>query len=519
MALAPFFEKTALAASHLLRGFDADAFRQTLESHVVGVSFDADAVRSSEGKVTLELAVNLLARLYPRIAIAARGEPDGAETARLTALARAINPHIEILDRTEDATVCLAVGSTPVLPNLAVVYVGSDGWIVGVSPDAPVGSGNSTNSLGACAAACFGTANVFRVVFSDQISRGELDATWRASLLDLDRQNACPPNPGLEKVDLGESHLIGVGAIGNAAVWGLARLPFLRGTLHLVDHEAVDDTNPQRYVLTELKDIGTPKVLLGERVLRSTNLEVHPHAQTWGQYLRERSDWRLDRVAVALDTPEDRCAVQAALPRWIVNAWTQPEDLGVSRHAFLGDQACLMCLYMPEKERPDLDDEMVRALRLPPEALRDVRTLLVNGNPIGLEWIERIAEANRLPADFLHQFKDLPIHAFYQRAVCGGAMLALGANDDGVRHAEVPMAFQSALAGILLAAELVAHAAGARDVAPPAATKINLLAPLGTDLSLPAPKHPKGRCICQDEDYRAAYQEKYTASESMARAQ
>lgn len=509
MALAPFFDKAALAASHLLPGYDSEAFKRVLEAQVVGIIFDDDAVKTSEGKVTLELAVNLLARLYPRIAVAAWGDDSRREGMRLHELARAINPQIEIAETVDAATVCLAVGSSSGPADLPVTYMGSDGWIVGVSPNTPVGSGNSGNPLGACAAACFGAADVFRTVFSDQLQNMTSDAGWRSSLLDLGLDGDGLPNPDLQAVDIGESHLVGVGAIGNAFVWALARMPFLRGTLHLVDHEEVDTTNPQRYVLTDLTDVGASKVDIARQALADTHLTVYPHPLTWGQYLHQRADWNLERVAVALDTPEDRCAVQAALPRWIANAWTQPEDLGVSRHAFIDDQACLMCLYMPDKARPNMDEEIASALRLPADVKREIRSLLVNGNAVGPEWTERVASANGLPPKALADFQGLPMHAFYQRAVCGGMMLALGAPTERSQRTEVPMAFQSALAGVMLAAELIANASGIKEAPPPVTTKVNLLRPLGSYLSLPEPKHPSGRCICQDEYYQAAYRRKY----------
>ena len=66
------------------------------------------------------------------------------------------------------------------------------------------------------------------------------------------------------------------------------------------------------------------------------------------------------------------------------------------------------------------------------------------------------------------------------------------------------MAFQSALAGILLAAELITDAGGLRSVQPPAQTEIDLCRlAIGGDtvvrLNTPAAKNFSGRCICQDD--------------------
>jgi hypothetical protein len=71
------------------------------------------------------------------------------------------------------------------------------------------------------------------------------------------------------------------------------------------------------------------------------------------------------------------------------------------------------------------------------------------------------------------------------------------------------MAFQSALAGIMLAAEIVKFAGGARPAENAVSTKIDLLRSLGGILSQPEAKHPSGRCLCQDGDYLRAYKEKY----------
>jgi hypothetical protein len=81
--------------------------------------------------------------------------------------------------------------------------------------------------------------------------------------------------------------------------------------------------------------------------------------------------------------------------------------------------------------------------------------------------------------------------------------------------ATVPMAFQSALAGIMLAADLVKHAQGEPD-APTVATRINLLRRLGTHLADPHAPDATGRCICGDADFRAAYEAKYSSAHQSA---
>ena len=73
----------------------------------------------------------------------------------------------------------------------------------------------------------------------------------------------------------------------------------------------------------------------------------------------------------------------------------------------------------------------------------------------------------------------------------------------------MPLAHQSALAGILLTARLVADASGHRRNEATQITRINVLRPLGQDLVQPAAKDPRGICICQDVVYQRAYQAKW----------
>ncbi|MGC4044850.1 MAG: E2 ligase fold family C protein [Armatimonas sp.] len=536
MALADFLDKAALAASHVLSGFDPAVFTAILDEQVVGVFFDEAGIASTEGAVTLELAVNLLARLYPSLALIPLGKNDAGESYlgdhldALASIARAINPKIQVVTDPSHVTVGIAVGSTaPPTSTSPVLFVGSHGWVTMVSPEHPVGSGISGNPFGAAAAACFAAANVFRIVFTGQLQRGELDQAWHLSLLDLlptftadaafhakTNPTAELLNPEWETVDIGEVHLAGVGAVGSSAVWTLSRAATaggLSGTLHLIDPETYDVTNLQRYVLPTRADVETSKALRAAAAFPvGGNFNAIAHVQRWDEYLAERNtvgwDWKLDHVAVALDSGDDRCSLQAALPRRIVNAWTQTGDLGISRHDFLGNQACLMCMYFPNGPRKGRHELIAEAVGLP-ELASEMAQLLYSGAPLGAEWISRLAQATGVSVESLQPFQNEPLEGFYSKAVCGGMILAAGGGARPVGRAEVPLAFQSALAGVLLAAEVVAYVGGLRPEPMATTTKIDMLRPLGRHLSLPEPKHPSGLCICQDPGYISAYQQKY----------
>jgi molybdopterin/thiamine biosynthesis adenylyltransferase len=526
MPLAPYFDKIALSAATVLRGFDRNNFAVALDQHVIAIMFDDRATLTAEGRISLELTVNVCSRLYPKIALQGLERRATQLVPQMEALSRAINPNIELVP-TSAATECIVVGDTRTKATATTIYVGSDGWIVRVSQDGPVGCGSTSNPLGAAAAACFGAANIFRAVFSDQLQGATLDRYFQISLIDFDPENSRPHNPWIEDITLGEAHLVGAGAVGNGALWTLARFPEVQGTLHVIDGERVDATNPQRYVLAKYRDEGTWKGVLAKREFSrfESRVEIHPHHMRWGNYLASHAEpWQIEYAAVALDSARDRIAVQAALPAKVVNAWTQAGDLGISRHEFLGNGACLACLYLPDGATKNEDQLVAQAIGLTGREM-EVRKLLYTGDPIGSDLLQQIAAALEVPLEPLLPFSGCPLRSFYTEAICGGIVLSLqvpsnnGAKNASVcataknpswRGTEVPMVFQSALAGVLLASVMVADAAG---LSGPVGTKtvIDLLKPLGTSLTIPTAKHPSGRCICQDADYQRVFRDRHTS--------
>jgi hypothetical protein len=106
------------------------------------------------------------------------------------------------------------------------------------------------------------------------------------------------------------------------------------------------------------------------------------------------------------------------------------------------------------------------------------------------------------------------LRVFHSRVVCGGALIRLSHGDGQADTVvEVPIAFQSALAGILLGAEIVIDAASLRDEGsrdtPPVRTVIDLLRPLPQYVNPPAGRSSDGHYLCADPDRLHVYREKY----------
>ena len=179
----------------------------------------------------------------------------------------------------------------------------------------------------------------------------------------------------------------------------------------------------------------------------------------------------------------------------------------MSRHPDFLDAPCLACLYLPDGERPSYSHRVATEIGLPDQEPR-IRGYIDRRKPVDPDLLSDIATANDIPTDELARYQGQPIDAFYAAFVCGGHRLRVGGAGP-TREIDAPLAFQSALAGVLLAAEIVADAGGLRSADTPTLTRADVLSTPGVFESDTEPKGLQGRCICRDDDFRARYAEKY----------
>lgn len=102
---------------------------------------------------------------------------------------------------------------------------------------------------------------------------------------------------------------------------------------------------------------------------------------------------------------------------------------------------------------------------------------------------------------------------FYSEFVCGGILLSKSNSNNEIDNIEAPLAFQSTLAGILLASELVMYRTGIRTIEFKNYTQIYPLLPFKRDknpYNHTSGKDKTGICICNDEDFRKEYAKKFS---------
>lgn len=502
MAIANFFDKIALGASQLLKNYNQESFQRILLSHRIMVYFDEKTAESYEGKVTIELLIRLLSRLYPNLQI--KQNVDGDIEQRLIELAKQINP--EINTAAVEPSACIVVGQSKCPFDVPCFYIGSDSWVSHFSPNNPVITSNSNNPIGAAASACFGVANLFRLIFREQLPYSETDEAFSLSLLDFSYGNLGQGSI-LPKISIKDTTLVGLGAIGNGVSWTLAKIENIDGGVNLVDHEPVSLSNLQRYILCDQNSIGKPKVEIAENFLTTEKLKANPINKKWKQHISENLHSKIETIAVCVDNPDDRIFIQGILPKKLFNAWTQQENLGVSRHIDFVNAPCVCCLYLPTTAKKSRSQEIADNLNLSGSE-RIIRNYLANRKPLDEALLNLIAQANEIPVEKFKQFLNGSIEIFYSEVVCGGLLISnTNSCEKQNQNMEVPCAFESALSGILLAAELIKESIGYNRDEETTTTRFNLIRSNADYLNFSENK--KANCICADPIFKEVYREKW----------
>jgi len=486
LALAPFFDRVyGAVGGHL--SVSRESLISVLDKVSIGISCAPSL--SWNDQCIAELTTNLLARLYPRIAIAA----DSSLAPVLRKLALQINPSIEF---SEDALGCNTICVGDVLAR-GGIYPSASGWVARLDHEGPRASGVN-NPFSAAASAAFACAELFRRVFLQCGPERDISL----SLLDFSKDR------GLE-MKLAERHVgnvafVGVGAVGNAAIWTLARDVTLNGTLLLVDHETLSLSNLQRYVLGTCADVSKHKVKLAKSTLRHSKLQVQCFPKKLETFANKHATSEFPTICISVDNIPSRRAAQALLPRLAINGWTGDRALGVSWHVFSRNASCLACLYHPRGQGLSAVEQAARALGLSADR---AAILWLTRLPLADEDIKFAAKALEVPESRLSPWRGKPLGELYTDVVCGAVPLDVG----GLGKVEtVPLAHQSALAGILMAAELVKRT----DAELAELSQPESLVTWDDVTSAPPSlwRKPRAReegCICGDEVYQSVYKQKW----------
>jgi hypothetical protein len=150
-------------------------------------------------------------------------------------------------------------------------------------------------------------------------------------------------------LDLGRVDIISGGAITNATIYALLRVPDLSADLRVIEPETIDLTNLNRYPLSRRSNENQPKVRVLEGYSRGSFTISGKQARfddSWPALL----DKLAPRVLVGADQIPVRWAVQQAAPQWLqVSGTSHLFAMASSHHP---DGPCAGCAH-PIDERGD----------------------------------------------------------------------------------------------------------------------------------------------------------------------
>ena len=460
--------------------------------------------------------VALMAGVDPR-------NPDGGPSlvAALEAAAGLAAPHrirpaqalIELPNKAQEQVVylriCLHVGSVSVLPSDPLngdtthVYAAAGDWLahVGRKPG-PGCDPLATLSFGPHAAAALGVGEIFRILrATGELAEGADHltlSTWSCRVITSGQDDAPSRSVISAAVEDGVPNfvLVGVGAVGSGFLGTLWASGVRVSEADVVDGDAVSSTNLNRYPLFGVNDVRRPKASGAANVLHRVEEAGRPAFKLrgfdmwWADY-RKQSPQLIGLLVSAVDTNAARHQLQDTLPKVILGASTHEMRAEVDRYDLSNPESrCLKC------GNPISVGETDAELR--------IRLLNLNDNELGLE-----AEDRDLDPELLRRYvEDL-------RAGRNGCAILSGAALDKLRHGAgegaFAVSFVSALAGTLLAAQVVREATRVDSALPGATSRahIQLWRPAAA-VNGPRRVTPEAGCWCSLTEVRAAYDEMWS---------
>lgn len=474
-----------------------------LQSVTIGLLVN-EGTEDKNVQICAEFAANLLARMFWKFAIPVTDNESQAQLAkRMKSLILKVKPDATVSSaKLADCWLCIGCGPGTDL-NGVPLSVDASSWTVYFSSENPsgIGSGRIYNPLSAATAACIGASEVFKTVFKGKIPNSNTSHNFSLNLLDYSVNET--PSTGVfpTNIDIGECHLVGAGAIGNGFLYALSKIPDLKGILHVIENRNLHSGHLQRYVLTDQSNINGSKISVCKDVLAGvTGLKIKTHDTSFNEYVaKERHDFKLDLVISAVDSGQTRKEIQAKLPRLIINGWTREAEFGVTRHDFISENACLMCLYL-NTEKIDENKMIGDALGLNSGHVEEMRR---KNTPVKRDHIFHIAKKLGINQREIDIYIGQSIEAVYRDLICARAPME-------IQHQNffVPAAYLSAMAGVFVALELVKEkSAEIRSLMQ--STNYIRYNTLVDPYLLTQKRLKVANCICADDDYRATYLEKY----------
>jgi hypothetical protein len=244
--------------------------------------------------------------------------------------------------------VTFALGDTPAPPG-AVRLSGTD-WTAAAGTLRPGARWRGAGPTGAMAAAAAAATEGLRAAvprIAERLDRAApADPRWRAFPgrqvnLDLSRYQVDGP------VALGEVDVISGGAITNAALYALLRLPALAAAIRVIEPDLLTLANLNRYALARRSMLGWPKTR-ALRNFRTSGITITGSEETFDAMTAPRLAPLAPRLLVGVDHIPARWAAQRAAAGWVCVGASSHDFVMVSAHP--PGSACAGCAHPRDED-------------------------------------------------------------------------------------------------------------------------------------------------------------------------
>jgi hypothetical protein len=244
--------------------------------------------------------------------------------------------------------VTFALGDTPAPPG--TVRVSGTHWTAAAGALLPGSRWRGTGSAGAMAAAAAAAPEGLRAAaphIAERLERpAPADPRWRTFPgrqvnLDLSRYQVDGP------VALGEVDVISGGAITNAALYALLRMPAFTAAIRVIEPDVLAMANLNRYALARRSMLRWPKIrALGS--FQTPRISITGLEETFDDTTAQRLASIAPRMLVGVDHIPSRWAAQRAATGWVCVGASSHDFVLVSAHP--PRSACAGCAHPRDED-------------------------------------------------------------------------------------------------------------------------------------------------------------------------
>ena len=254
-------------------------------------------------------------------------------------------PEVGVSEGCRDASLAMVFGDTPAPRRLPSIGFSASAWRGQLhSGGAGIRARDEGLPFGALAAAGLAATEAYKAALRRLANRArdrshfdELFAPTESAAVSLGEGAGLRPD-ALQ----GEATFVSGGAIAQASLYALARVRGGAWTVSVVEPEASDTTNLNRYAFLRRSRVGIEKAL-DLAVLDLGGVGVQPIVARFTAELARRRDFALDDLLVGVDHIPTRWVAQAQKPRWLGVGATSHYGALVSYHR--DGLACARCLH------------------------------------------------------------------------------------------------------------------------------------------------------------------------------